>query len=109
MDKFKLDFMQINIEQVCEQWAARGFSCDVWNDPAGQIWDNFVHATEELVMLVSGKIELEFSARVIRPEIGEEVLIPAGISHTVRNIGKDQNRWLYGYKNRQDYNYASDD
>lgn len=94
--------MQVNIEQICQQWQTRGFSCDIWSDPAGQVWANFVHATDELVMLLEGEIELEYSSRCIRPHVGEEVFIPAGVYHTVRNIGKGQNRWLYGYWNQQD-------
>jgi uncharacterized cupin superfamily protein len=94
--------MQINIEQVCHEWEARGFSCDIWSDPPGQIWANFVHATDELVMLLEGEIELEYSSRCVRPEVGMVVLIPAGVSHTVRNIGDCQNRWLYGYRKYQD-------
>lgn len=102
MNEFESDFKQVNIEQVCRQWEARGFSCDIWSDPAGQVWADFVHNVDELVMLLEGEIELEFSSRVIQAEIGEEVLIPACVSHTVRNIGNNQNRWLYGYKNQQD-------
>ena len=32
--------------------------------------------------------------------IGEEVFIPANAIHTVRNIGKTNNVWYFGYKNR---------
>ena len=52
------DPMQVNIEQVCREWKARGFSCDIWSDPPGQIWANFIHATDELVMLLEGEFEL---------------------------------------------------
>jgi len=93
--------IQVNIEQVCWEWQTRGFSCDIWSDPPGQIWANFVHATDELVMLLEGEFELEYASRCIRPQVGEEVLIPAGVSHTVRNIGGSQNRWLYGYSKKQ--------
>ena len=34
----------------------------------------------------------------VRPAVGEEVLIPAGVLHTVRNIGGTAAQWLYGYK-----------
>jgi hypothetical protein len=32
------------------------------------------------------------------PQIGEELLIPAGADHSARNIGTTTARWLYGYK-----------
>jgi mannose-6-phosphate isomerase-like protein (cupin superfamily) len=85
-------------KSVAVDWAARGFSCDIWTDRPGQVWADFVHATDELVMLIDGDIELRFSGRVLRPRPGEEVLIPARTSHTVINIGSTTNHWFYGYR-----------
>ena len=51
-------------------------------------------------MLTKGEFELTFDGKVFRPAIGEEVLIPAKALHTVENVGKVTNEWLYGYKNR---------
>lgn len=84
-----------------EEWARRGFSCDIWTDVPGQVWRDFVHATDELVMPLEGEIELEIGGRRCRPRIGEEVLIPAGVRHTVRNVGDCVSRWYYGYKQAQ--------
>ena len=49
-------------------------------------------------MLMEGALELELQGRILRPRIGEEVLIPAHTPHGVRNIGGATARWLYGYK-----------
>ncbi len=57
-------------DAIARDWRARGFGCDLWTDPPGQ---------------------------VRRPAIGEEVLIPARTPHTVINVGTGRNRWLYGY------------
>jgi hypothetical protein len=35
-----------------------------------------------------------------RPQVGEELLIPAGAVHPARNVGKTTARWLYEYKRR---------
>jgi len=35
---------------------------------------------------------------ILHPKIGDELLIPAGMNHTVRNIGSITNHWFYGYK-----------
>ena len=43
-------------------------------------------------------MEFEVSGRVCRPEIGEELLIPAGAVHSARNIGPTTARWLYRYR-----------
>ena len=88
-------------DQVAENWAARGFSCGLWVDPPGQVWADFVHDVDELMMLVEGEIELEFGGNTLRPQVGEEIRIPAGTNHTVRNIGTVTSRWLYGYNKMQ--------
>ena len=85
-------------DTVTRDWHARGFSCDIWTDPPGQVWADFVHTGDELVMLIDGEIELRFSGRVLRPAVGQEILIPAGEPHTAINIGHARNHWYYGYK-----------
>lgn len=88
----------ISGEAVAQDWQKRGFSCDIWTDPPGQVWADFVHASDELVMLIDGEIELQFAGQVLRPAVAQEVLIPAGVAHTVINIGRTTNHWYYGYK-----------
>lgn len=82
---------------MAARWRARGFSCDLWVDPPGQVWADFVHATDELVMVVEGDVEFEIAGRRCRPAPGEELLIPARARHTVRTLGPGGSRWLYGY------------
>ncbi len=77
---------------------ARGFSCGLWTDPPGQVWRNYVHNVDEVFIVVEGEMELEMQGRAFRPAIGEEVLIPAGVVHTVRNMGPTTARWIYGYR-----------
>jgi len=43
-------------------------------------------------------MEFEIAGQVRHPEIGEELLIPAGAIHSARNIGASTARWLFGYK-----------
>ena len=64
-----------------------------------KIWADFVHRTDELVVLSEGDIEIEIEGNSQQPQIGDEVFIPANAIHTVRNIGKTNNVWYYGYKN----------
>jgi mannose-6-phosphate isomerase-like protein (cupin superfamily) len=84
--------------KVKKDWAGRGFSCDLWVDPPGWVWADFVHETDELVMLVEGEEEFEMNGERYHLQVGEEFLIPAGTYHTARNVGKTTARWLYGYK-----------
>ncbi len=92
--------MSLEKKKVREDWSRRGFSCDIWVDSPGQEWKDFVHPVDELVMLIEGEIELAFQGKTLRPEVGEEVFIPAGVSHTVRNVGDATNRWYYGYRKK---------
>jgi len=89
----------VNRKEVSENWAERGFSCDLWTDKPGQKWENFVHETDEVVILLEGKMEFEVGGKLFHPEIGEELLIPAKTVHSARNIGNTTARWLYGYRN----------
>lgn len=86
-------------KKVKEDWNSRGFSCDLWTDPPGQVWEDFVHPVDELLMVLEGELELEIQGRTCHPKIEEEVFIPANVLHSVRNIGNTTARWFYGYKN----------
>ena len=88
----------INRSDVAARWNDRGFSCDLWIDPPGRVWADFVHEVDELVMVVQGRVEFEIDGVFHLPEIGEELLISARALHTVRNLGGTESRWLYGYE-----------
>lgn len=90
--------MPLSRDQIASDWAARGFSCEPWTDPAGQSWEDFTHSTDEVVTVLEGVMEFEVAGKIYHPKVGEELLIPAGAEHSVRNIGKTTARWLYGYK-----------
>ena len=83
---------------VERNWAERGFSCGLWTDPPGQRWEDFVHGTDEVVMVVDGSVEFEIGGKIDHPKPGEELLIRSGVSHSVRNIGSATAHWLYGYR-----------
>ena len=90
--------LNIDLQEIAPRWKAKGFSFGVFTDPPGQVWKDFVHDTDEILMVVQGEMELEMQGPTIRCEIGKEILIPAGVVHTVRNVGKTSSQWLYGYK-----------
>ena len=89
---------EIDRQAVSRDWASRGFGCDLWVDPPGQRWEDFVHETDELVMVLEGEVEFEVDGVVSHPEPGVELYIPAGAVHSVRNMGATTARWLYGYR-----------
>ena len=80
------------------EWARRGFSCDLWIDPPDQIWHDFEHDVDELVLLIEGTCQIEMEGRTVRLQGGDELLIPARVRHTVRNCGEGPARWLHGFR-----------
>ena len=88
----------MNPEQIKKDWNSRGYSFGIFKDPPGQVWADFVHKTDELVVLAEGQIEIEIEGKSQQPPIGKEVFFPAKAKHTVRNVGKTINAWYYGYK-----------
>ena len=84
-------------DQVAHDWNGRGYSCDLFTDPPGREWNDFIHATNELVTVVEGKLKLTIGVEEIIAEPGDEVFIPKGVRHSVKNISSSTTRWLYGY------------
>jgi len=89
---------RMDLEQVESNWRARGFHGGVWIDPPGQVWKDYIHDADELVMLVEGAVEVEMNGAIHQLMPGEELLIPAHTYHTVRNTGTGRSRWLYAYR-----------
>ena len=87
----------VNLQKIEREWKARGFSFGIWTDPPGQVWEGYVHDTDELFMVLEGKVELEIQGRKFCSAMGEEILIPANVVHSVRNVGRSNSRWVYGY------------
>ena len=90
--------LPLELHSVAEVWARDGFSCDLWVDPPGQSWLDFVHSTDERVVVKEGRIEFEVDGTRATLEPGDEVFIPAGSRHSVWNLGSTTSRWFYGYK-----------
>ena len=57
-------------ELIKQNWNSRGYSFGVFRDPPGQVWADFVHRTDELVVLAEGEIEVVIVEKVKRPKIG---------------------------------------
>jgi len=79
----------MNPNQIKQKWDSRGYSFGVFKDPPGQVWADFVHKTDELVVLTEGKIEIEIEGKSQRPQIVEEIFLPVCALHKVRNKVSD--------------------
>lgn len=55
--------MTVDRAAIERSWKERGFSCGLWVDPPGQVWSDYVHDTNELVMVVEGDVGFEIVGR----------------------------------------------
>lgn len=92
----------LNQKKLSAKWREKGFSCGLWVDPPGQRWENYAHDVDEMLAVQNGVLEVEMKGHIYRLEEGEEIFIPAGIVHCVRNIGGTTARWFYGYRSFSD-------
>lgn len=87
----------VDFNEVAQAWQEEGFSCDLFVDPPGREWNDFVHNSNELVTVVEGKLCLTIEGQEFIAEPGDEVFIPRHANHSVKNIHSGTTRWLYGY------------
>ncbi|WP_269584091.1 cupin domain-containing protein [Roseibium sp. Sym1] len=73
------------------------FSFGTFRDPQGQIWRDFVHDTDEFVVVADGTMEIEVAGETARCEPGDLVRIPANASHTLITKSAGGSVWHYGY------------
>ena len=89
--------MPVDTARVAADWQARGYSCHAFVDPPGRTWEDFSHATNELVTVSEGRLEVEVDGRREILEPGDECFIPRQARHSVRNRHAGTTRWLFGY------------
>ena len=87
----------VDQDAVAVDWVERGYSFHPFNDPPGQEWNGFVHATNEVVTVAEGRLEVTIEDTVLVAEPGDEVFIPKNVVHSVRNIHDGTTRWCFGY------------
>ena len=56
-----------------------------------------MHGTNELLTVTEGRLELTIGKQTLVAEPGDEVFIPSGAVHSVKNIHDATTCWLYGY------------
>lgn len=76
-------------------WGRRGFSCRQSVFPPGQA-RTFELAGGHMIMVIRGELELEVDGRRIEAKLGDEVAVPPGARHVVRNVFPGPTRWLHG-------------
>lgn len=82
---------------VAADWAVRGFSCQLFVDPPGREWNDFVHPISELVTVLEGQLRLTVAGESLLLAPGDEYFIPRHTRHSVKNTYGGTTRWLFGY------------
>ncbi len=89
--------LPLDKQAVANEWKKRGYSCDEFVDPPGRTWTGFVHDCNELVTVIEGRLHMTIGDQECIAEPGDEIRIPKGALHSVRNSHLGITRWLYGY------------
>lgn len=72
----------------------RGFYCTLQNIDAGEVRKNAINDSDTLIVAMDGDLEVEFKGATHFPRLGREILVPAWVSHTVRNNGPRRASWI---------------
>lgn len=97
MSVFRLSAYALPVSPAAVQADHPGFSFDVFRDPPGQIWADFVHDVDEFVVVAEGRIAIEVGTERAECLPGDLVRIPAGVRHTLRTAPEQGSIWFYGY------------
>lgn len=87
----------VDRDAVEADWRQRGYSCYDFRDRPGQEWNDFTHATNELVTVVEGRLRLIVAGEALDLGPGDEAFIPRHACHSVHNIHHGHTHWLFGY------------
>lgn len=91
----------MSIDGLEESWAKRGFSFSIGTIKANDAIDKAFHDDkDELVFMESGQYEFTLGDKTFIQEGNEEVLIPAGTTHSIKNLGAKDSKIYYGYKDK---------
>ena len=88
-------------DHVEKRWQKQGFEIATRLDPPGEIGLDPASDADELFLLLEGEMVIEVEGATLEPQVGEEVLVPVGTAHKLRNVGTKKARWLYGLRRIQ--------
>ena len=89
----------VEYSNVEDDWRAEGFTFGIFRDPPGQEWNDFVHQTDEYVLVAEGQIEIVVGTEKKLAVPGDLVRIPKRVSHSLKTVSDSGSVWLYGYGN----------
>lgn len=94
--------MEDKIEQIKSRLHKEGYSIiNVYDDPPNEVFEEHSHAGDQLMVIVSGEIEVEMNSQASLLKAGEEMYFPAGVLHSAK-VGVDGCLYIDGEKPLQD-------
>ena len=87
----------VDFETVESRWREEGFSFGVFRDPPGQEWNDFVHRTDEYVLVAGGTLQISVGQESAECGPGDLVRIPREVLHSLKTTSVSGSVWLYGY------------
>lgn len=83
-------------EDVQREWAARGYSCHDESAPPGDERAGLVHDVDSLLTVRTGRLVVTVAGADWILEPGDELAIPAGDVHGIRNDSAHATHWMFG-------------
>lgn len=89
----------MTIDELKADWTNRGYSFGIGIIKANDAVNNAMHDDKsELVFMETGQYEFTLDNKTFTQEGNVEVLIAAGTTHSIKNIGAKDSKIYYGYK-----------
>lgn len=89
----------MDIEEVKKSWIKRGFSFAIGTIKAGDAIHKARHEDkDELVMMEAGSYKFTLADNAFTQAGNEEVFIPAGVMHSIKNLSDRDATIFYGYR-----------
>jgi len=86
-------------DKLKNDWSKRGFSFGIGTIKANDAINEAFHDDkDELVFMEKGLYEFTLGDKTFKQEGNLEVLIPAGTTHSIKNLGTKDSKIYYGYK-----------
>ena len=86
-------------DELKADWSKRGFSFGIGTIKANDAINEAFHDDkDELVFMEKGLYEFTLGDKTFTQKGSIEVLIPAGITHSIKNLSGKDSKIYYGYK-----------
>ena len=94
--------LPVEASEVKSAWMQEGFGFGVFRDLPGQEWNDFVHDTDEFVVVAEGELTIRVGADTADCEAGDLVRIARGAVHSLKTTSPGGSVWFYGYGSWED-------